>query len=573
LRPDPPTFERSGDLRRRLEIKTLDQPVKSGHLDIKRQATFGMSGKMKENKSTSPSLVNDLHVAATSKLVEALVQSESKIRLRLDLLSEVVFEIRPSGEIEFLNRAWVAVGGQKVESLRGKPFAILFVEEDRPKVEALIAEPADIHGGRSMTCRIARPDGRECWVELSAVAVPGTGWVGTMRDVTLEYNAKEALRHMERLESIGKLTGGVAHDFNNLLTVITASVELLASLPETSLEQAGLLDAIKLAAGRGVDLTSSLLSFSRKKPLAPKTIHVGAVVDEIADLLGRTLPAFIRLRCAVDPRNWTIEADPTQINTALLNLIVNSADAMPSGGEISVNADCLSAEDVATEAVPELRSQDYVRIRVVDAGVGMSPEVLRHACDPFFTTKEIGKGSGLGLSMVWGFVQQSGGQMDVRSAPLRGTSVSLYLPRSIAAVSNYRVSDVGAGLARGKGELVLVVEDDPMLRPQVVSMIRALNYQVVAMERGEEALSYIRSGAEVDLVFTDLIMPGKISGKDLADEVREKYPGLKVLLTSGYADEANIGKALVDDTVSFLAKPYKMNDLSIKLRNLLVFPT
>jgi nitrogen-specific signal transduction histidine kinase/CheY-like chemotaxis protein len=393
--------------------------------------------------------------------------------------------------------------------------------------------------------------------------------IGTIEDVTLEHDAEEKLRHMERLESVGKLTGGVAHDFNNLLTVITASAELLASLPETTQDQGHLVDAIRLAAGRGADLTSSLLSFSRKKPLAPKTIDVGAVVGETTDLLRRTLPAFIKLCSTVDLRNWTVEADPTQINTALLNLVVNSADALSSGGRISIEVDCLAVGDVKSEGIPELRCVDYVRISVIDDGAGMSPEVLRRACDPFFTTKEIGKGSGLGLSMVWGFVQQSGGQMVVRSRLYEGTRVVLYLPRSLAAASTYRTSQSDLGLVRGDGEFVLVVEDDYMLRPQVVSMIRALNYNVVAMESGEEALSYIRGGAEIDLVFTDLIMPGAVSGTDLIDEVRRLYPGLKVLLTSGYADDAIIGKSLADDSLSFLAKPYKMQDLSVKLRQVL----
>jgi CheY-like chemotaxis protein len=200
----------------------------------------------------------------------------------------------------------------------------------------------------------------------------------------------------------------------------------------------------------------------------------------------------------------------------------------------------------------------------------MSPEVLRRACDPFFTTKEIGKGSGLGLSMVWGFVQQSGGQMVVESSPLQGTSVALYLPRSIAAVSKYKSSPADVGLVRGNRERILVVEDDHMLRPQVVSMIRALNYDVIAVENGEEALSYIRNGADIDLVFTDLIMPGDVSGRDLADDVRQHHSKLKVLLTSGYADEKIIGRVLLDENVSFLAKPYKMNDLSVKLQQVLL---
>jgi CheY-like chemotaxis protein len=320
-----------------------------------------------------------------------------------------------------------------------------------------------------------------------------------------------------------------------------------------------------LAARRGAELTSGLLSFARQQPLAPRPLDLVAVFAEMQGLLRRTLPAFITLDTALPPDLWLVEADPARLNAALLNLCVNAADAMPQGGRITLKG-CNWVSDAARVlADPEARPGEFLRLDISDTGQGMSPEVVSRAFDPFFTTKPLGKGSGLGLSMVWGFAKQSGGHASIASVPGQGTTVTMFLPRSRAQVPAAPQPAPPSLMIRGQGQHVLVVEDDPVLRRFVVSLIERLNYRASQAENGEAALKILRRLPDIQLLFTDIVMPGHMSGRDLGLRAQAEFPGLRVLFTSGYSEGMIIHDGKLDEDVHFLAKPYQMRDLGEKL--------
>ncbi|OZA11454.1 MAG: hypothetical protein B7Y02_08785, partial [Rhodobacterales bacterium 17-64-5] len=390
--------------------------------------------------------------------------------------------------------------------------------------------------------------------------------IGGIEDITAEHDTQERLHHSQKMEAIGRLTGGVAHDFNNLLTVIIGSAGLMEAEADLSPAQRDLIRNVGLAARRGAELTSGLLSFARQQPLTPATLNMAAVFAEMDALLRRTLPAFITLDTAQAADLWLVEADPTQLNTALLNLCVNAADAMPEGGRIRL--ECRNWAQGAPgggQDDPDMPQGDYLRLDITDTGHGMSPEVLARAFDPFFTTKPMGKGSGLGLSMVWGFAKQSGGHATIASQVGIGTTVTMFLPRSPKATAEVEPA-ARAEMVQGQGQHVLVVEDDRMVRKLVVALVQRLRYRVSEAENGDEALEILRKTPDIDLLFTDMVMPGRMSGTELAERALQEFPRLLVLFTSGYSENAIIHDGRLDEGVQFLAKPYQLRDLGEKLR-------
>lgn len=466
--------------------------------------------------------------------------------------------------------------------------AHLHPEDRQPAAEAFrrFVEGPDRYA--RLDYRMARADGRYARVSERMIALRDeTGRalrvVGGMEDVTAEYDAQERLHQSQKLEALGQLTGGVAHDFNNLLTVIIGSAGLLEMAADLAPDARDLARNITFAAQRGAELTSGLLSFARQQPLAPCAQAVAAVFEELEALLRRTLPAHIALTLAAPADLWRVEADPTQLNAALLNLCVNAADAMPRGGRLTLEArNCvLGPGDLVERGLIQgdplhkgmaqpaaIRPGDYLRLDITDTGHGMTPEVLGRAFDPFFTTKALGKGSGLGLSMVWGFAIQSGGHARIYSEPGIGTTVTLFLPRSLKALS--RPAPLANVLPlRGQGQRVLVVEDDAVLRRFVVSLVERLGYQALQAENGEAGLMQLRQNPDVALLFSDLVMPGHMSGRDLALRAMAEFPGLPVLLTSGYAEVAIQQDGRLDPGVHFLAKPYQLRDLGRKLQEVL----
>jgi signal transduction histidine kinase len=389
------------------------------------------------------------------------------------------------------------------------------------------------------------------------------------KDVLLhEKNAVDLqLRQAQKMEAVGQLTGGIAHDLNNILTVITGNTEILAEGVAASPQLAALAKMIDEAAARGADLTHRLLAFARKQPLQPREVDVNSLIIEATNLLRPTLGAQIEVETMLASGTSRALIDPSQLTNTILNLALNARDAMAEGGKLSIETSNIFLDESYSNMNEEVTAGDYVLIAVSDSGRGIPADILERVFEPFFTTKEAGKGSGLGLSMVYGFVKQSGGHIMIYSEEGRGTAVRIYLPpaRGIAQPSLKVMT--APGVERGR-ETILVVEDDQMVRPLVVRQIQSLGYVALTAANAEEALVVIDGGQEIDLLFTDLTMPGGMNGRLLAGEALLRRPSLKILFTSGHSDDEVSHAGRLDDGL-LLAKPYRKSELARMLRSAL----
>jgi CheY-like chemotaxis protein len=375
------------------------------------------------------------------------------------------------------------------------------------------------------------------------------------------------------MEAVGQLTGGVAHDFNNLLTVVLGNLELLRDVAGADRAGRPFIDIAIRAGERGAELTQRLLAFSRRHPLQPAATDVNAAIAGAIELIRRTLREDIAVSTALDHGTWRAMIDPGQLENALVNLAVNAQDAMPAGGELTIESGNVRLDTDYARRNAEVPSGDYVMIAVTDSGIGMPQDVLRRAFEPFFTTKDVGKGSGLGLSMIYGFAKQSGGHVKIYSEVGHGTTVRIYLPRLAADDEEDAPQPAAAAPARATGgETILAVEDDPDVRQYVTHALRRAGYAVLEAENGPAALEILEGGIAIDLLFTDVIMPGGMNGRDLADRAAAIRPRLKVLFSSGYSENAIIHHGRLDKGVSFLGKPYTRDDLARKVREVLDAP-
>jgi len=369
------------------------------------------------------------------------------------------------------------------------------------------------------------------------------------------------------MEAVGQLTGGVAHDFNNLLTVITNSLDLLEARLRLNPQTKRIIDSAQRAAERGARLTGQLLAFARRQPLRPEIHNINALIEGFEAVLRRACPEPIEIEMALDPRLLAANIDSAQFETALLNLIVNARDAMPKGGSVRISTGRKKLGAAEAKALSELPPGDYVTVAVADTGEGMAAEVVSRAFEPFFTTKEVGKGSGLGLSQVYGFVTQSGGHVAIDSKPGAGTTVQLYLPAAPADATGRSARDPHRATTPPVGR-ILVVEDDPEVLDVTVEMLRTLGWEVLTAPDGPSGLSVLRRDADIDVLFSDIVMPRGINGVELAREARRLRPELRVLLASGYPASAlpasNAGSE--DGEFPFLSKPYRASELARKLR-------
>ncbi|MBN9461897.1 MAG: PAS domain S-box protein [Burkholderiales bacterium] len=379
---------------------------------------------------------------------------------------------------------------------------------------------------------------------------------------------EQQLFQAQRLEALGQLTGGVAHDFNNLLTVVSGNLQILEERVAVDALSARLVKAALRATGRGADLTRKLLAFSRRQTLQPRAIEVRQLLVWLADILRRTLGAHIDVQARVGDGLPSIKADPGMLDTALLNLAVNARDAMPDGGLLTLEAraEVLDAGFAAREDGPA--PGRYVMIAVTDTGTGMPPDVRARAFEPFFTTKESGKGSGLGLSLVYGFVKQSGGHIQVQSEPGVGTSIRLYLPTDEQAGAHRVAGHADAGY-RGGNETILVVEDDEGVREVAVAFLRRLGYRVLQAPDAPHALALLERERDIDLLFSDIVLRGDVNGPALAREALALRPGLRVVFASGYAPDALPLREALDRRVELLSKPYRIDQLARMLRRAL----
>ena len=392
--------------------------------------------------------------------------------------------------------------------------------------------------------------------------------LGAMTDITEHKLLEERLDQAQKMEAVGQLTGGVAHDFNNLLTIILGNAEILE---EELKGQPNLKILAKMsldAADRGADLTKRLLAFSRKQALEPKVLDVAQLIQGMDSLLRRTLPENINIEIVRSGGLWKIEADAPQLESALLNLAVNARDAMPDGGSLTIEMANAMLDDDYVAMEPDVASGQYVVIVVTDTGTGIAPDVLARVFEPFFTTKEVGKGSGLGLSMVFGFVKQSGGHIRVYSELNEGTAIKMYFPRTLTEPESLAIVSPERKAAGGT-ETILVVEDDGAVREFVSAQLQSLGYTVVEAPAGAGAMKILNQTAEIDLLFTDVVMPGGMGGRELADAARKLRPSLKVLFTSGYTENSIVHQGRLDPGVKLLNKPYRREQLAAKIREVL----
>ncbi|MDJ0391492.1 ATP-binding protein [Roseomonas sp. E05] len=391
------------------------------------------------------------------------------------------------------------------------------------------------------------------------------------QEVAERSRTEEALRQSQKMEAVGQLTGGLAHDLNNMLAGITGSLELLkARLAQGRVqEMARYITAAEGAAHRAAALTHRLLAFSRRQTLDPRPTDVDQLVAAMEELLRRTAGPEISLEVSGTKGLWNTLVDPNQLENALLNLCINARDAMPQGGRLTIETANLHLDQDFTRS-RDMPAGDYVSLCVTDTGTGISPELVERVFEPFFTTKPLGQGTGLGLSMVYGFVRQSGGQVRIHSAPGQGTTVCLYLPRSDEPAG---MVEQGASLAEApraaSGETVLVVDDEDTVRMLMVEVLGELGYTTLAAQDAAEGLAILRSEARVDLLVTDVGLPGGMSGGQLAEEGRAVRPGLKVLFITGYAEAAVLGQGLRDPGMQVLTKPFAMESLANRLRQLI----
>ncbi|NVN85617.1 MAG: response regulator [Rhodopseudomonas sp.] len=384
--------------------------------------------------------------------------------------------------------------------------------------------------------------------------------------------AKEAadlqLRQAQKMEAVGQLTGGIAHDLNNILTVIVGNIELLVEGVADRPQLAALAKMVDDAAARGADLTQRLLAFARKQPLQPREVDVNALVFEATNLLRPTLGDHVEIAMVLARDMPRALIDPSQLSNALLNLALNARDAMGKGGKLSIETSNVVLEDGCEICNDGVKPGPYVLIAVTDTGHGIPAAILDLVCEPFFTTKEVGKGSGLGLSMVLGFVKQSGGHIRIESDEGLGTTIRIYLPQATGVAQSAAVVTSPASV-EGARETILVVEDDELVRNFVIAQIQNLGYLTLAAANAEEALVVVNSSQHIDLLFTDMIMPGALNGRQLADRALQCRPSLKVLFTSGYSDETIIHYGRLDPGVLLLAKPYRKGDLARMIRSAL----
>lgn len=384
--------------------------------------------------------------------------------------------------------------------------------------------------------------------------------------------AEAQLRQMQKMESMGQLTGGIAHDFNNMLAIVIGSLDIARRrlAPDADPHVAKSIGNAAEGAQRAAQLTARLLAFSRQQPLDPQPTDVNKLVGGMSELLRRTIGESIRVETVLAGGLWRASIDASQLESAIINLCVNSRDAMPTGGRLTIETANAHLDDAYAAAQRDVVAGQYVMVSVTDSGTGMPPDVVERAFDPFFTTKGVGKGTGLGLSQVFGFIKQSRGHVKIYSEPGEGTVIKIYMPRYYGAEAAVGMTVAApAELPRAQGEeIILVVEDEERVRHMSVDSLRELGYTIVQASDGEQALEMLAIQPRIDMLFTDIVMPG-INGRELADRARKTRPDLKILYTTGYTRNAIVHNGMLDPGLSFLAKPFTLDQLAMKVRQVL----
>jgi PAS domain S-box-containing protein len=507
---------------------------------------------------------------AESKWTEQALSQEIEERRRIfDSSNDLILVTDTSGNFIQVSPSVTHILGYQPSDMIGHS-AVEFIHAD--DLEHTRSEMRAARRGqskRNFETRYVNKDGKAValnWTGTWSEPVRRHFFIG--RDLTEKQAAEAQLRHAQKMDAVGQLTGGVAHDFNNILTVITGTIGILEEAVADQPQLAAIAKLIDEAAERGANLTKHLLAFARKQPLQPVETDVNALVLEAAKLLHPTLGEHIEITPLLAEDAWTALADPNQLTTAVLNLAINARDAMPNGGKLALETGNIFLDESYANSQSEVTPGHYVMIAVSDTGSGIPPALLERVFEPFFTTKEVGRGTGLGLSMVFGFVKQSGGHIKIYSEEGHGTSVKIYLPRATGLQQTAAEAQVSSNI-EGGNETVLVVEDDPLVRRYVMTQIESLGYTTLEAANASDALRIMDDVATIDLLFTDVIMPGGMNGRQLVDEALKRRPGLKTLYTSGYTENAIVHHGRLDSGVLLLAKPYRKSELARMIRHAL----
>ena len=537
--------------------------------------------------------------------VDAIRRSEARLASILTIAADAIISVNGDFEITLFNQGAEAIFGYRKEEVLGRPLAVLLPERYRAAHNGHVRAFGNSHvfarrmGERSEIVG-RRKSGEEFPADasISHFTIEGeVTYTAVVRDITERKRAHEllAVSHADlerrvaertkelsteierrelaqaqlvaaqRMEAFGQLTGGIAHDFNNLLTVVTGNLELLEMRLKDE-KNLTIVSRAKDAAEMGARLTNRLLMFARRRQLETATVNLNKHVAGMADLLRRTIGEHIELQSVLEPQLWDVRVDTSEVENAILNLAINSRDAMPEGGKLLIETANVRLEERHPGVSGQISPGDYVRLTVTDTGTGMSAEVTQRAFEPFFTTKQPGKGTGLGLSTIYGFVQQLGGSIGLYSELGRGTSISIYLPRAEATEADGAKRQSAGPPPLAAGETILVVEDNPDVRLVTRARLEQLGYKVLEAETGPAAIEALVLDQSIDLVFSDVVLAGGMSGFDVARWVNQNKPGMKIVMTSGYPDQVLSSQDASAVTLKMLRKPYNLRELAGHLR-------
>jgi PAS domain S-box-containing protein len=524
----------------------------------------------------------------TDKALKADLGDEGQYRLLVHAVIDFgIYMLDPAGTVTSWNRGAQRLKGYEAHEIIGRNFACFYTEGDQAegKPQAALATAATDGRFENEGWRV-RKDGTRFWAHVVVDQIQGDegtviGFAKITRDITEKHDAAWALGEAnakllqsQKMEAVGQLTGGLAHDFNNLLGAISGNLELMriraAQGRTASLEH--YIETAIASTNRAAALTRRLLAFSRHQTLDPKATDLNRLVQGMVDFFRRTVGPSIWIETDLADEPWITLCDPNQVENALLNLVINARDAMPDGGKLVIqttNTALPMQADRREAALPEnLPAGDYVALLVADTGTGMPPDVLARAFDPFFTTKPMGQGTGLGLSMVYGFAEQSGGHVRIRSEAGHGAAVTMFLPRHFGMAANDKDAGAGALQPSAIGAVVLLVEDEPAMREIILDLLGDLGYRMLEAEDGPSGLAILETPLPIDLLITDVGLPG-MNGRQLADAGRRQRPGLKVLFITGYAEHGLVDKGVLEKGTQVIAKPFSVSVLAARVQGML----
>ena len=529
-----------------------------------------------------------------------LRESETRFRNMAEHAPVMMWMTDPTGSLTYLNRLWSEFTGQPQEKALGLGAWDCLHPDDREQAQRVFLDANAAREPFRIEYRLRRSDGTYHWALSAAGPRFGgdgefLGYIGSVIDIEDRKQAEQILRQAnemleehvaaaiaerteaeaqlrqaQKMEAVGKLTGGIAHDFNNVLQIIGGNLQLLTRDVAGNLRAEQRLQTAIAAISRGSKLASQLLAFGRRQALAPRVINVGRLIRSIDDMLRRALGDGVEIETIISGGLWNTYADAVQVENALLNLAINARDAMSGHGKLTIEAGNSFLDDEYVTRHADVSSGQYVMIAVTDTGCGIPPDVIDRVFEPFFTTKPEGQGTGLGLSMVYGFVKQSGGHIKIYSELGQGTTLRLYLPRAREPEDVETVIETGP--LTGGTETVLVVEDDEEVQQTVIDMLSELGYRVLKAKDAQSALAIVESGVRIDLLFTDVVMPGPLRSPELARKARDRLPGIAVLFTSGYTENAIVHGGRLDEGIELLSKPYTRESMARKIRHVLRKP-